>query len=130
VIEELTGMIETNCGEELTSFRRRLHALSHQDIGGEGVEGAATAMAPMTSVASHGVSVEVVGFAQCPEPDRTTFTVSVAMHLHPQRRPRAVYWDEADAWVLAVAGEQWVGVERRGTHEMAGGRATHYVLSD
>ncbi|WP_133247530.1 hypothetical protein [Arthrobacter sp. H-02-3] len=123
-------MIEANFGEELASFRTRLGALAHQDIGTEGVDGAVTAMIPMASVVSPEVSVEVVGFTQNPQRDHSTFVVSVALHLIPRRRPRTVYWDEADAWALALAGTQWAGVERWGTREIADGQATTYVFSD
>lgn len=129
-LQPLTDVIETNYGEELTQFRLRLRALADQDIGAEGVDGAVTAMTPMASVASQEVSVEVVGFTQGPEQDYATFVVSVAMHVNPRSRPGAVYWDEADAWAHALAGNQWAGVERRDTREISDGQASNYVFSD
>jgi hypothetical protein len=130
MIGTLTRRIQTTCGQELQAFRRQVHALAWQDICAGSVEGAATAMAPQPSLATQGVSVEVVGFAHRPAPERTTFMVSVALHLHPYRRARGVYWEEADAWAHAVAGEQWTGVERQGAQESAGGRVFHYALTE
>jgi hypothetical protein len=55
--------------------------------------------------------------------------ISVAMHLHPDRRSGGVYWEEADAWAEAVAGDEWYRVEPRGGLENSDGRVFRYVLT-
>jgi hypothetical protein len=119
------------CGEELSLLRRQMYALAWQDIHDGAVEGAATAMARKPSCANQGVSVDVVCFARRPDADdATVFVISVAMQVHPDRPPGEVYWEEADAWALAVAGNEWFRVEPRGGLEKAGSRIFHYALAE
>jgi hypothetical protein len=128
MIGTLTRRIETTCGEDLSVFRRQLNALAWQDIREGGVEGAATAMARKPSCVNHGVSVGVVGYAGRPVSGGTGFMISVALHVHPGRAG-SVYWEEADAWAHAVAGQQWSGVERRGGVDHLHSRVFHYALT-
>jgi hypothetical protein len=56
--------------------------------------------------------------------------ISVAMHVHPDRRAGDVYWEEADAWAQAVAGHEWFRVEPRGRLENPGSTVFHYALTE
>ena len=128
MIGTLTRRIETTCGEDLSVFRRQLNALAWQEIREGGVEGAATAMARKPSCVNHGVSVDVVGYAGRPVSGGAGFMISVAMHVHPGWAG-AVYWEEADAWAHAVAGQQWAGIEPRGGVDNLYSRVFHYALT-
>ena len=130
MIGTLARRIQTICGDELSLFRRQMYALAWQDMHEGAVEGAATAMARKPSCVNHGVSVDVVCFAVRPTSEDATFMISVAMHVHPDRRSGGVYWEEADAWAEAVAGHEWFRVERRGGLENPDGRVFRYVLTD
>jgi hypothetical protein len=118
------------CGDELSRLRRQMYALGWQDLHEGAVEGAATAMARKPSCVNHGVSVDVVCFALRPSAEAAAFMISVAMHVHPERRAGNVYWEEANAWAEAVAGHGWFSVEPRGSRESPSGRIFHYALTD
>ncbi|MDR6417079.1 hypothetical protein [Pseudarthrobacter sulfonivorans] len=128
MIGTLTHRIQMICGDELSMLRRRMYALGWQDFHEGAVDVAATAMARKPSCVNQGVSVDVVCFALGPSAEAAAFMISVAMHVHPQRSPGAVYWEEADAWAQAVAGHGWFSVEPRGSRENASGRVFHYAL--
>ena len=130
MIGTLTRRIHTICGDELSLLRRQMYALAWQDIHAGAVDGAATAMARKPSCVNHGVSVDVVCFAVRPTPHVVTFMISVAMQVHPDRRPGDVYWEEADAWAQAVAGHERFRVEPRGALENPPGRVFHYALTE
>jgi hypothetical protein len=126
----LTGRIQATCADELSLLRRQMYSLAWQEIREGGVEGAATAMARKASCVNQGVSVDVVCFAQRATLEDAPFMISVAMHLHPDRRSGEVYWEEADAWAQAVAGHEWFRVEPRGGLETLDGRVFHYALTE
>jgi hypothetical protein len=107
-----------------------MYSLAWQEIREGGAEGAATAMARKASCVNQGVSVDVVCFAQRATLKDAPFMISVAMHLHPDRRSGEVYWEEADAWAQAVAGHEWFRVEPRGGLETLDGRVFHYALTE
>ncbi len=130
MIGTLTRRIQMICGDELSLLRRQMYALAWQDIHEGAVDGAATAMPRKPSCVNHGVSVDVVCFALRPSVEDAAFMISVAMHVHPDRRSGDVYWEEADAWAQAVAGHEWFRVEPRGSLENSGGRVFHYALTD
>jgi hypothetical protein len=131
MIGTLTRRIHSICGDELSLLRRQLYALVWQNIQEGAVDGAATAMARKPSCVDAGVSVAVVCFARRPTAnDPTVFMISVALHVHPDRPPGDVYWDESDAWAQAVAGSEWFRVESRGGVEGAGSRTFHYALNE
>lgn len=130
MIGTLARRIHMICGDELSLLRRQMHALAWQDIHEGAVEGAATAMARKPSCVNHGVSVDVVCFALRPSNQDATFMISVAMHVHPDRRSGDVYWEEADAWAQAVAGHEWCRVEPRGRLENPGSSVFHYALTE
>jgi hypothetical protein len=117
------------CGDELSLLRRQMYSLEWQDIREGAVEGAATAMARKPSCVNLSVSVDVVCFAQRASLEEAPFVISVAMHLHPDRRSGDVYWEEADAWAQAVAGPEWLNPEPRGNLETLDGRVFHYALT-
>lgn len=129
MIGTLTHRIQMICGDELSVLRRQMYALGRLDIHYGGVEGAATAMARKPSCVNQGVSVDVVCFALRSTTDVASIMISVAMHVHPDRRPGDVYWEEADAWAQAVAGPEYSGVEPRGGLEKPGSRIFHYALT-
>ena len=126
----LTGRIQATCADELSLLRRQMYSLAWQEIREGGAEGAATAMARKASCVNQGVSVDVVCFAQRATLKDAPFMISVAMHLHPDRRSGEVYWEEADAWAQAVAGHEWFRVEPRGGLETLDGRVFHYALTE
>lgn len=130
MIGALIGRIQGTWGPELSLLRRRMYSLGRQEIREGGVEGAATAMARKHSCVSRGVSVDVVCFAERGTREDAAFMISVAMHVHPGHRSHEVYWEEADAWAHAVAGNDWFRVEPRGGLETAGGRVFHYALTE
>lgn len=130
MIDTLTRRIQATCREELSLLRRQMQSLARQDIQESGVEGAATAMARKRSCMSHGVSVNVVCFAQRAGLEEAPLVLSVAMYVHPYCRPGDVYWEEADAWAHAVAGHDWYIVEPRGALETLDGRVFHYSLTE
>lgn len=130
MIGALTRRIQITCGDELSLLRRQMYALAWQDIHEGAVDSAATAMARKPSCVNHGVSVDVVCFALRPTNEDATFMISVAMHVHPDRRSGDVYWEEADAWAQAVAGHEWFRVEPRGRLENPGSRVFHYALTE
>jgi hypothetical protein len=130
MISTLTRRIQATCADELSLLRRQMYSLAWQEIREGGVEGAATAMARKASCVNHGVSVDVVCFAQRATLEDAPFMISVAMHLHPDRRSGDVYWEEADAWAQAVAGHEWFRVEPRGRLETLDGRVFHYALTE
>jgi hypothetical protein len=129
MITALARRIRTQCSEELTVFRDQVYALTWQDIGTGGLDGAATAMAPRPSLTTPGVSVDIVGFAQCqPSDGAAAVGFSVALRLVSERGPAGVHWDEAHAWAGAVAGGPWVAAEYTGSQEAPGGLVFHYLL--
>ena len=130
MIGTLARRIQTICGDELSLFRRQMYTLAWQDMHEGALEGAATAMARKPSCVNHGVSVDVVCFAQRPTNEDATFMISVAMHVHPDRRSGGVYWEEADAWAQAVAGHEWFRVEPQGGLQNPDGRVFRYLLTD
>ncbi|MEJ1181374.1 MULTISPECIES: hypothetical protein [unclassified Pseudarthrobacter] len=130
MIKALTRRIQVSCGDELSLLRRQMYALARQDIHEGAVDSAATAMARKPSCVNHGVSVDVVCFALRPTNEDATFMISVAMHVHPDRRSGDVYWEEADAWAQAVAGHEWFRVEPRGRLENPDSRVFHYALTE
>lgn len=130
MIGALTGRIQMTCGDELSLLRRRMYALAWQDIHEGAVETAATAMARKPSCVNHGVSVDVVCFALRTTNEDAAFMISVAMHVHPDRRSGDVYWEEADAWAEAVAGHEWFRIEPRGRLDNPGGKVFHYALTE
>ncbi|MDQ0925557.1 flavin-binding protein dodecin [Pseudarthrobacter sp. W1I19] len=130
MIGTLTRRIQATCADELSRLRRQMYSLAWQEIREGGVEGAATAMARKPSCVNHGVSVDVVCFAQRAALEEAPFMISVAMHLHPDRRPGEVYWEEADAWAQAVADHDWFRVEARGRLETLDRRVFHYALTE
>jgi hypothetical protein len=125
----LTHRIHMICGDELSLLRRQMYALARQDIHEGAVDVAATAMARKPSCVNHGVSVDVVCFATRPPGQAANFMISVAMRMHPERRAGDVYWEEADSWAQAVAGNERVRVEPRGSRESPGSRIFHYALT-
>ncbi len=129
MISALTHRIQSLCRDEVKAFRSQVNALASWDILPGIVEGAATVMARKPSCLNPGVSVGVVAFLQQPNTGGSVLMVSVAMQLDPARVASGVYWEEADAWAHAVAGEQWAGVESKGGQESMGGRVFHYVLT-
>jgi hypothetical protein len=129
MIGTLTHRIQVICGDELSLLRRQMYALARQDIHEGAVDGAATAMARKPSCVNHGVSVDVVCFATRPTGQAANFMISVAMRMHPERRAGDVYWEEADAWAQAVAGNERVRVEPRGSRDSPVGRVFHYALT-
>ncbi|WP_285249506.1 hypothetical protein [Pseudarthrobacter sp. fls2-241-R2A-168] len=128
MITAVARRIQTTWAAELSLFHQQMHSLAWQDIGEGGVEGAATAMARKASCINHGVSVDVVCFAQRAAPGHAPFMLSVAMHVHPQRRSLDVYWEEADAWAQAATNHEWFTMEPRGGLETVDGRIYHYAL--
>lgn len=129
MITALAHRIRTQCGAELSVFRDRVSALAWQDIGTGGLDGAATVMAPHPSLATQGMTVDIVGFAQWHAPSRTTaIGISVAMLLDSDPVPAGVYWEEAHAWAGAVAGGPWAAAEFTGSQEAPGGVVFHYLL--
>jgi hypothetical protein len=130
MIRTLTRRIQATCSEEVSLLRRQMYALAWQEIREGGVEGAATAMARKPSCVNNAVSVDVVCFAQSATVEDAPFMISVAMHIHPDRRSGDVYWEEADAWAHAVAGHEWFGVEPRGGLETLDGMVFHYALTE
>ncbi len=129
MIGTLTHRIQMICGDDLSLLRRQMYALARQDFDEGAVDGAATAMARKPSCVNHGVSVDVVCFALRSTTEQASFMISVGMHVHPDRRPGDVYWEEADAWAQAVAGHGRFGVEPRGGLERPGSRVFHYALT-
>lgn len=129
MITALARRIRAQCSEELTVFRDQVYALTWQDIGTGGLDGAATAMAPRPSLTTPGVSVDIVGFAQRQAsggPAEVGF--SVALRLVSERGPAGVHWDEAHAWAGAVAGGPWAAAEYTGSQEAPGAIVFHYLL--
>lgn len=121
------------CGAELSLFRDRVSALAWQDIGTGGLDGAATVMAPRPSLATPGMSVDIVGFAQWHALSGTAAVgISVAMLLDSDRgdsdHAAGVYWEEAHAWAGAVAGGPWAAAEFTGSQEAPGGVVFQYLL--
>jgi hypothetical protein len=129
MISTLIRRIQASCPDELSLLRRQMYSLTRQEMREGGVEGAATALARKPSCVSHGVSVDVVCFAQRAALEEVPLMISVAMHLHPERRSGEVYWEEADAWAQAVAGHEWFSVEPRGGLETLDGWVFHYALT-
>jgi hypothetical protein len=126
----LTRRIQATCPDELSLLRRQMYSLAWQEMREGGVEGAATALVRKPSCVNHGVSVDVVCFAQRATLAEAALMISVAMHLHPDRRSGEVYWEEADAWAQAVAGHEWFSVEPRGGLDILDGRVFHYALTE
>ncbi|MBT2521917.1 hypothetical protein [Arthrobacter sp. ISL-28] len=127
------------CGAELSVFRDRVSALAWQDIGTGGFDGAATVMASRPSLATPGVTVDIVGVAHWHAPSGTAaIGISVAMLLgsdrggldggDSDRAAAGVYWEEAHAWAGAVAGGQWAAAEFTGSQEAPGGVIFQYLL--
>ncbi|PTT58788.1 hypothetical protein [Arthrobacter sp. HMWF013] len=92
MIGTLTHRIHMICGDELSELRRQMDALGRLDIHEGGVEGAATAMARKPSCVNHGVSVDVVCFAQRSTTDVASIMISVAMHVSAVRQRTAQPW--------------------------------------
>jgi hypothetical protein len=128
MIATLASRIEATWARELSLFHQQMYSLVWQDIGEGGVEGAATAMAQKASCINHGVSIDVVCFAQRAAPGHAGLMISVAMHVHPHHRSAVVYWEEADAWAQAATNHEWFTVEPRGGLDTADGRIYHYAL--
>ena len=130
MIDTLTRRIQVTCRDELSLFRRQMYSLAWQEIREGCLEGAATAMAPKPSCLTNGVSIDVVCFAHKAALEHASFVISVAMHVHPDSRAGQVFWEEADAWAHAVAGDDGFIVEPRGALETPNGRVFHYALSE
>lgn len=127
MIDTLTRRIWATFRDELSLLRRQMSSAGRQVLE-TGMEGAATAMARKPSCLSHGVSVNVVCYARPAVLGEPALMISVAMHVHPDRRTGDVYWAEADAWARAVAGPERFTVESRGSLELHDGWVFHYAL--
>lgn len=131
MITALAQRIRAQCSGELSVFRDQVSALVWQDIGTGGLEGAATAMASRPSLASPGVTVDIVGFTEWqPAHGTASVGVTVGLRLDAGRSAAGVHWEEAHAWACAVADGPWTLAEFIGSEETPGGVVFHYLLKD
>jgi len=150
MITALAQRIRTECSAELSLFQNQVLSLIRQDIGTGGLEGAATAMARRPSLASSGVTVEIVGFTEWqPAARAASVGITVVLRLvadsvgawqaagrpvHQESaggRPDAgILWEEAHAWASAVAAGPWAAAEFLGCEEAPAGPVFHYLLKE
>ena len=141
MITPLAQRIRTECSAELSLFQNQVLSLMQQDIGTGGLEGAATAMARRPSLASSGVTVEIVGFTEWqPAARAASVGITVVLRLGAGtstaispaggRRDAGLLWEEAHAWAGAVAGGPWAAAEFLGCEEAPAGPVFHYLLKE
>ena len=151
MITALAQRIRTECSAELSLFQNQVLSLIRQDIGTGGLEGAATAMARRASLASSGVTVEIVGFTEWrPSALAASVGITVVLRLVAgnsiggwQAAGRPVYRqsaggrpdagilrEEAHAWASAVAAGPWAAAEFLGCEEAPAGPVFHYLLKE
>lgn len=151
MITALGQRIRTECSAELGLFQNQVLSLARQDIGTGGLEGAATAMPRRPSIASAGVTVEIVGFAEWqPAARAASVGITVVLRLGggksggvwrtagrplvpqsvPGRPDAGTLWEEAHAWASAVAAGPWAAAEFLGCEEAPAGLVFHYLLKE
>jgi hypothetical protein len=141
MITALAQRIRTECSAELSLFQNQVSSLVWQDVGTGGLEGAATAMASRPSLASPGMTVEIVGFTEW-QPTAPAATVGITVALRPEAGQSVarqlfagqtfagIHREEAHAWASAVAAGPWAGAEFIGCQEATGGLLFHYLLKE